>query len=86
MSGRVNHAECDPEAHDRSLPDDGGRPYDQPYDENGFLSDKQTYGPDGLIACHDCGKPLMWCRNDEHWWHVSPQDECFLAPAWGEAP
>ncbi len=29
----VDHAQCAPEAHDRSLPDGGGRPYDQPYDE-----------------------------------------------------
>jgi hypothetical protein len=26
----IDHSTCAPEAHDRSLPDDGGRPYGQP--------------------------------------------------------
>jgi len=82
---RINHAQCAPEAHDRSLPDEGGRPYDQPYDEHGFLSDKQATAADGLLGCNDCGKPLFYCRNDENYHHVDPDAGCFLAPAWGDA-
>jgi hypothetical protein len=81
----VNHHECAAEAHDRSLPDGGGRPYDQPYDEHGFLSDKQAMAADGLLGCNDCGRPLFYCTNDEQYHHVDPEAECFLAAAWGNA-
>jgi hypothetical protein len=81
----INHDGCDPSAHDRSLPDDGGRPYDQPYDSNGFLSDKQSYGPDGLLACNDCGRPLFYCRNAEWYFHVDKYAGCFLTGPWGQS-
>jgi hypothetical protein len=81
--GEINHHECTPEDHDRSLPDDGGRLYGEPYDENGFLSDKQAQAADGLLGCNDCGLPLFWCLRDEHYHHVDPDAGCFLAPAWG---
>ena len=85
MGMNTDHAKCPPEAHDRSLPDDGGRPYDQPYDENGWLSDKQTMAADGLLGCNDCGKPLFYCRVAEWYFHVDPEAECFLAGAWGKS-
>ena len=79
----TDHAKCPPEAHDRSLPDDGGRPYDQPYDEHGFLSDKQVMAADGMLGCNDCGKPLFYCRKAEWYFHVDPDADCFLFAAWG---
>lgn len=82
---RRDHDACLPETHDRSLPDDGGRPYGEPYDADGYLSDKQSYGPDGLLACNNCGKPMFYCTNDEQYHHTDPNVSCFLAPAWGPA-
>jgi hypothetical protein len=80
---RTDHSRCAAEAHDRSLPDDGGRPYDERIDENGFLSDKQSYGPDGLLACNDCGQPLLYCRIAEWYFHVDPEAGCWMHEAWG---
>jgi hypothetical protein len=79
----VDHAKCPAEAHDRSLPDDGGRPYAEKYDEHGFLSDKQAIAGDGLLGCNDCGRPMFYCRADEQYHHVDPGDECWSAGAWG---
>ena len=81
----IKHRECAAEAHDRSLPDDGGRPYDQKYDEHGYLSDKQVMAADGMLGCNDCGLPLFYCTNDEQYHHVDPDAECFLCGAWGDA-
>lgn len=81
--GLVDHRGCTAEAHDRSLPD-RTRPYDQPLDEDGNLSDAQVVAADGLLGCNDCGRPLFYCTNDDNYWHADPRAECFLAPAWGE--
>lgn len=77
-----NHARCHPSKHDRSLPDDGGRPYGQPLDVNGFADDRQAIAADGLLGCNDCGLPLFYCLNDEWYYHVDPDAGCFLAGAW----
>jgi hypothetical protein len=78
----IDHAQCAPGSHDRSLPDNGGRPYGLPYDEHGNLSDKQVMAPDGLLGCNDCGLPLFWCIGDNDYHHVDRDTECFLAGAW----
>jgi hypothetical protein len=81
-SGDTDHLSCAPGSHDRSLPDDGGRPWDQPYDEHGYLSDKQAMAADGLLGCNDCGRPLFWCRANEQYHHVDRDAGCFLAGPW----
>ena len=58
-----------------------GRPYGQPYDEHGFLSDKQVIAADGLLGCNDCGRPLFYCRNAGWYFHTDPEAACFLAGA-----
>lgn len=78
----LDHSACPPQAHDRSLPDEGGRPWDQPYDEQGHLSDKQAMAEDGLLGCNDCGRPLFYCRTTENYHHVDRAAECFLVAAW----
>jgi hypothetical protein len=80
--GEIDHAACLPADHDRTLPDDGSRAYDQPYDEQGYLSDKQVHAADGLLGCNDCGEALFYCQRDNRYRHVSPDAECFLAPSW----
>jgi hypothetical protein len=79
----VDHAKCAPETHDRSLPDDGGRPYAEQYDANGMLSDKQAIAEDGLLGCNDCGRPMFWCSADGQYHHVDPAAACWSAGAWG---
>lgn len=51
----MGHNTCPPEAHDRSLPDGGGRPYDQPYGEHGYLSDKQAIAGAGTRQSRSYG-------------------------------
>jgi len=79
----IDHAQCAPESHDRNPGTDEIRPYSEPYDEHGMLSDKQSVGEDGLLACNDCGLPIFYCRADEWYHHVDPDAECFLCAAWG---
>ena len=78
----VNHHECAPADHDRNLPDNGGRPYNEPNDEHGYLSDKQVAANDGLLGCNDCGRPLFYCTRAEDYRHVDPDAECWLVPPW----
>ena len=63
----VNHHECAPAEHDRSLPDD---------------TPEQTVAVDGLLGCNDCGKPLAYCTRADDYVHVDPEAECWLVPAW----
>lgn len=78
----VDHATCRPDTHDRDPGTDQVRPYDQPCDKDGMLSDKQSVDADGLLACNDCGRPLFYCTNDEDYHHVDPGVGCFLSGAW----
>jgi hypothetical protein len=88
----VNHHECAPGAHDRSLPDDhpencplcGGKVRFGRCRDCGEFETEVPVADDGLMGCADCRRPLFWCENDRQWHHVDPEAECFLAPAWGE--
>lgn len=39
----------------------------------------QFVADDGLLGCNDCGERLFWCEDDGAYFHVDPEQECFLS-------